>query len=534
MKKSLPKIALHWLAGACLLASGLGAKGQTGTSEAGKMVGMYIHQHWSYNYPYAARTWTLHDWIGYIDGLGRLGYNTVVIWPMLETMPNPLTVSDSVYLAKIAQVIDTAQQRYRMKVYIVMCPNVAVKNEEATKYTFENRPFFQTDDRVDPADPVAFGKLMARREQLFQPLAAANGVVVIDSDPGGYPNATNLEYVYLLSAHRTMLDRLRPGIELQYWTHFGWEAYSRFYAEGILEVASQQEIRDVITLLAKQNDEPWGIWGSRYENDIVEIARSVGMEDRVTTFKYGAIEREPSFPFTLYNQDTTYRAGMDVGNRGIIGNAQTHAVQLPNTFMFARAARGLPATEADFEAFADDLVPGQGKWIVAGWNALQGDDPIGMTRMADRLDLLAATDLKKGPLSGLVFGNPARFVNDLALQLRAMGAICKFIRIAEERTEDRAALKAALQELIIHFEGWQRVHGFSGNPRSPHIPGKMEALMLALERMDNDKLNALIGYRDIGNMPGTPGPEKVKRYMREMETFTPRLIQAMKAALNDR
>ena len=58
-----------------------------------KLVGMYIHQHWPYNHPYAARTWTIEDYRGYADGMKKLGYNMLVIWPVLETMPNPLTAS---------------------------------------------------------------------------------------------------------------------------------------------------------------------------------------------------------------------------------------------------------------------------------------------------------------------------------------------------------------------------------------------------------------------------------------------------------
>ena len=38
-----------------------------------KLVGMYVHQHWPYNHPYAARTWAYEDWHGYLDGLHRLG-----------------------------------------------------------------------------------------------------------------------------------------------------------------------------------------------------------------------------------------------------------------------------------------------------------------------------------------------------------------------------------------------------------------------------------------------------------------------------
>src|ERR1700722_13296847 len=60
------------------------------TNAPEKIIGMYVHQHWPYNHPYAARTWTLEYWRVYADGLHRLGYNTFLIWPMLETMPDPL------------------------------------------------------------------------------------------------------------------------------------------------------------------------------------------------------------------------------------------------------------------------------------------------------------------------------------------------------------------------------------------------------------------------------------------------------------
>ncbi len=40
---------------------------------------------------------------------------------------------------------------------------------------------------------------MARRQQVLKPLAAMDGLVIIDSDPGGYPNSTNKEFVDLLS-----------------------------------------------------------------------------------------------------------------------------------------------------------------------------------------------------------------------------------------------------------------------------------------------------------------------------------------------
>jgi hypothetical protein len=55
-----------------------------------------------------------------------------------------------------------------------------------------------------------------------------------------------------------------------------------------------------------------------------------------------------------------------------MGNAQTHCLQLPNTFAFARGAAGLPLGEQDYVRFADDLIPGQGTLIVQAWRALAG------------------------------------------------------------------------------------------------------------------------------------------------------------------
>src|SRR5690242_12869105 len=90
-----------------------------------KILGMYMHQHWSYKHPYAVRTWTLEDWRGYVDGIKRLGYNTVLIWPMLEIMPDPLTPSDEANISKIAKVIDMIHNDFGMKASIVLCPNVS-------------------------------------------------------------------------------------------------------------------------------------------------------------------------------------------------------------------------------------------------------------------------------------------------------------------------------------------------------------------------------------------------------------------------
>lgn len=486
-------------------------------------LGIYIHQHWSYNHPYAARTWTLDDWRGYLDGISRLGYNMVLIWPMLETMPNPLTPSDEENLGKIAAVIRMAHSEFAMRVNLVLCPNVSARDEMAGRYSFIDRPFFTTDDRVDPADPVALGRLVNWRERLLRPLAEADGIFVIDSDPGGFPHSTNLDFVYLLKAHRRILDRLRPGIELVYWTHFGWEAYGRFYATGELKRGTQDEPREAMLLLTKQNVEPWSVASSGFPADFGD---SIGMGDRVLGFPYGAIEKEPSFPFTLFGYDRAFEAGKRKGARGVLGNSQTHVVQLPNTFAFARGALGLPLERRDYVAFADRLITGGGEPIVEAWEALQTSDASRMDRAMTALRVLQRSGFETGPLHGLMIGGGGRFVEDLILQLEARAALCRFAAVLETRRDDQHAVARSFSAFVDAILAWQSRHGYGGNWRWPEMQE-------ALERLDHIKINEVMETLTIVSKEGTTPFDRVKNGLADLEHFTKRLIRALQEVRDD-
>lgn len=486
------------------------------------ILGMYVHQHWAYNHPYAARTWTQEDWEGYLRGIRDLGYNTVVIWPVLETVPQPLTESDAANLQKIAKVIEHAQERLRMKVYIVLCPNVSAKDHIARQYTFEKRPFFRTDDRVDPGDPVAFGKLMAWRERLMRPLAHANGIFVIDSDPGGYPGSTLLEFVYILGAHRRMLDRLRPGMELVYWAAHGWESYGKFYSTAETKYLGKNpdENRETIKLIARQPLEPWLVASARGP----DLADSIGFGSKVVAFNYGAIEYEPAFPFTVFGQERTRKGGADRGPRGVIGNSQTHCVQLPNAFAFARAARDQPTERTDYVAFANRLIPGHGDMIVQGWEALQGSDAERIEDVARALELLQRDALPAGTLDGLLFGNPSRFVGDLVLQLRATAGLHRFRESLRGEPRDERQVAAGFRVFVDAVSDWQARHGYSNHWRWPAM---QEALSMLHSAPIDATLRTLSWVSEEGETPF----DRVKNGLARLEDYTPRLLEAMRQEL---
>lgn len=492
------------------------------TNPGKKLLGIYVHQHWSYNHPYAARTWTLEDWTGYLDGVKKLGYNSVLIWPMLETIPDPMTPSDEANLAKIRKVIDLAKNEYQLNAYVVFCPNVSPKSEIGRKYTFEERPFFHTDDRVDPADPVAFGKLMEWRERLFKPLANADGLFIIDSDPGGYPGSTNMEFAYILTAHRRMLDNLRPGIEIYYWAHFGWESYSRFYETGELIPGKAEEVQEAMKLIEKQRIGPWGVASSGFGTTVGD---AIGMGDKVLAFNYGAIEGEPSFPLTIFGGDRAYSGGQKQGQRGVFGNVQSHCLQLPNTFALARGAQGLPAEKDDYIAFADQLITGQGATIVEAWEALQGSDSKRMDKAAAALAKLRKTTFQTGTLKGLLFGDGTRFIDDLAAQLHVRSTLYTFKQALDKNPATHRNVKKSFAAFVDQIEAWQQRHGYSNHWYWPEL---IEALA-KLESKPLDDTMATLSWLGEGDTPF----EQVKSGLARLEDYSPRLINAMRQTLEN-
>jgi hypothetical protein len=477
---------------------------------------MYVHQHWPYNHPYCARTWTLEDWRGYADGLKQLGYNAILVWPVLETIPDPPTPSDTANLEKMRAVIDMLHSEFGMRVWIALCPNVAPIDEAAASVPFEKRHFFYSDMRENPGDPDAVARLMARREKIMGPLREADGVCIIDSDPGGYPYSTNQEFVDLLVAHRRLFDSLRPGIEIIYWMHAGWLGYNRFYETAVLSFSTDEENTDALARLMQANPEPWGIANG------LPLAEKLGIADRVISYNYGRIEGEPSFPMTNFGGDFAWEGGRAPGPRGVMGNAQTHCVQLPNTFAFARGAQDLPVTEADYVEFAEELIPGQGARIVEGWKTLQGTDTAAMRTAADALDAIPEASLQTGRLRGLLLGSPRRFLSDLALQLRMRAAY------GDLKTAEGTPSKEQVRAFSDAASAWQAKHGYENAWWMPD----MDATLRKIGSPDVDAVLDTQFNPFEPPAPGTPGTpyEIVANALRFTESFTPRLLEALRKA----
>ena len=205
-----------------------------------------------------------------------------------------------------------------------------------------------------------------------------------------------------------------------------------------------------------------------------------------------------------------------------MGNAQTHCVQLPGTFAFARGATGKPIQREDFVRFAEDLIPGQGELIVQGWESIESGDTVGMRAVAGRLESLPGEQLKGGPLKGLLFNNPRRFVVDLADMLRLKAAFLDYVAASESGKE----VKAKLSGFVDALAAWRDRTGYQNVWDWP----KLGESLSRLHSPPVDKLRRLDIMNPVNEAGATPF-EKVANAFKRGETFTPDLIQALNETL---
>jgi hypothetical protein len=349
-------------------------------------------------------------------------------------------------------------------------------------------------------DGTRHGVLGQERYGYLEGVANADALAIIDSDPGGYPGSTNADLIRLLARHRKLLDRLRPGIELIYWMHFGWEAYSRHYADGRSYRGTDEEHSEMLRRLRTLNPEPWGLANG------LPYAEKLGLAGKVTAFNYGRIEREPSFPLTAFTPERAHSAGSLPAARGVMGNAQTHCVQLPNIFAFAQGARGRSVAREEFTRFAEDLIPGIGQAIVQAWEALGSANSTALLSAAQRLQSLRGKTFIAGPLKGLLFGDPDRFMDDLQAMVELKAAGQGFI--------DRPS-RNRLSPLVTALKKWQQRTGYMNRFAWPELEAALLKFEPRLASVFNPELKAATPF------------QRVAESFALVETETPRLLEAL-------
>jgi hypothetical protein len=148
-----------------------------------------------------------------------------------------------------------------------------------------------------------------------------------------------------------------------------------------------------------------------------------------------------------------------------------------------------------------------------------------MRAMADKLEGLKSQHLTPGPLKGLLFGSPQRFVWDLKYELRQRSAYLDLVAASKDQLDI-----AKFRVFLAATETWQGIHGYQTVWRWPG----MGEVLRKLKSPVIDRMLVEADYTKTQSMgTGTTPFERHQNFFRQWDNYTPRLIAAMKDALKN-
>jgi len=420
--------------------------------------GMYAHQHWGYNHPYALRTWTVDEWKRYVDILALMRVNLFQIWSMAGILPVPFSPEDEAFLKRYPPVIDHAHRKHGMTVWIGECANNMCDRRDVPPVA--ERDYFKVESLKNPADPAQMAQLRAARAEFYKVCNNADGYWVIDSDPGKWPGSPSSEFVDILMMNRQLINEhtlLGPKARLVYWMWFGWGTGKR-----------EANWRDTLVDLKKRSPEPW--WMTVADKGHWQVVDELGVQDRCVYYPYGMIEPEPSLPFTLVVPQHLVDA-LNVPERigkiqGAMGNAQTPVCQWPNIYWFTRTVwnmnlRAEPREKAIGE-LARLIYPERADLLAKAWLSLGSPEAPDAVKYADELESLAKSQGlgRPGAVGVKLFPDYGQVARDLAKELRIHAVAMEFCRrVNEADNDDKRVLDVLTRYCLLSLE-WRRHTGF--------------------------------------------------------------------------
>ena len=422
---------------------------------------------WAANHPYAFRCWSEGDWIRYVDMLFHLGTNLLLLWPSPDIIPVPLSRLDEEYLGEVRRVVAYARDVRGMEVWIMQSAN-RVALSDAGVADPRLRPYWLPGVQVDldPGDPDQLDAILRAREPLYRIVDNADGFAIIDSDPGGWNGSPVDAYLGLLLRTRALVDRLRarggPAAKLVSWLWQGWgyTSWDPAAREPVI-AATVQGMRDRLP-------EPWMLIAGT--GHYLPYLERLGVLDRTVYLPYGAIEAEPSLPFTNVEPEAIRGAiegaARFPGLAGFMGNVQCPLLQLPHGHFMMEGLWGQAPPRDESSGGLHDLArllhPGEhaAPAVAAAMAALNATEPAPIdAAIASLRDPAAMSAGRPGVLGRLLFPSSSQVVDDLVHQLELRRAEAAFAT-AVESGADAAVLQPLVAGYFRQCLRWEGHHGY--------------------------------------------------------------------------
>ena len=440
---------------------------------------------WAFKSPYSFRAWREVDWCRYLDILSYQGVNVFYLWPFIEIMPVPLSAEDQAYLEECRRVVDYAQQKHGMEVWIMQCTNRVAKDRCGVADP-RRRPYWRpSQEDLNPGNPQHFQAIMESREVMYKIINNADGVCNIDSDPGFYPGSPLSDYIKVLQGCRALLDRHNihgKQAKLINWMLWGWGRRNHFDSQGLAE-------HQLLTLRSLKQALPEPLWLLCHQAEWLPMCRDEDMIERTLYFPYGYIELEPSYPMTNVQIDSI-RSIFDARTNkipeptGVMGNVQTPLLQFPDVYYFTSAmfdVRYRRQAERDvlFD-LAGYLYPEHRQLVADCYMAMKEPDPAKIDPLVDRLDGIVRENRLgvAGVFGRKLFPDQRIVAQSLVLQLRLRSTLEKLVANVTLRTP-----KADCEKLVSdYFDAslaWDTAHGWYelwGSRWSPQFDPRLMSL----------------------------------------------------------
>jgi hypothetical protein len=420
---------------------------------------------WAFNSPYSFRNWSEEEWHRYLDILALEGVNLFYLWPFIEIMPVPLSAEDQAYLEECRRVVDYAQQKHGMEVWIMQCTNRVAK-DNCNVADPRKRPYWRpSQEDLNPGKPDDFRAIMASREAMYRIINNADGVCNIDSDPGYCPSSPLSDYVKALNGFRELLDRHNSHGKRAKLINWMWTGWGHPWEEG---VSAEEHQRRTIRLLKTDLPEPWELIAGR--GDLLSESRAENVLGKTVLLPYGAIEDEPSYPATNLHLDQIRQQFDDFAAKypefeGMMGNVQTPLLQFPHAYYFTSSMFDAEyRKKSEREVLLDlagHLYPEHRELTADCYLALKESDPARIQALADRLNGL----LSEGKLGRLgIFGRelfPDRGIvaRILVLQLNFRAAGQRLTRNLTN-SSSKSDCEKLVTDYFDAYLAWDTAHGW--------------------------------------------------------------------------
>jgi Glycosyl hydrolase family 67 N-terminus len=455
---------------------------------------------WPLNYPYAFRSWKEQDWKRFIDIAWAQRINLFFLWPFMEVMPVPLSTEDEAYLQEVRRVVDYAQNQRGMEVWIMQSANRIAVSDCGT-HDPRYRAYWVNDCQKDmnPADPQQFERIRKSFEAFYKNVNNADAFVMIDSDPGGWPQSPVSDQLRIFQMARKLLDKYSvhaSETKLIDWMHVGWGRHKFFTSTDAVVGAydwtsknpdeSDVAFMDETIRSFKANlTEPWALIAGQWS--YLEDVKKESVLNKTVYLQYGAIESEPAFPATNLGQEAVQkvfdRAAKYPDLRGVMGNNQLVLLQFPRTFYFFATAWDTEYEKHPEAAVMRDLsaqlYPEHADLIADSFLALRETDPERIRAVIDPLEKLVREGSagRPGALGRYLFPNSMVIARSLELQLEirlARQSLLKALHGKSNVNECSKLVEAYFDKLLAWNKetGWDKMIDITVWPRPIYEDGK--------------------------------------------------------------